>query len=80
VRLETGDELPILLTEITRLATDGSPRRTRKPFSLVFHAPPGPGPDQGTYSVTDPTGTSFECLLVPIGPDANGLRFEAIYT
>jgi hypothetical protein len=80
VTLASGGEVPILLTEITRLASEGDRRRTREPFSLIFHASREAGPEQGTYRLTDPAGATFECLLVPLMPDANGLRFEAVYT
>jgi hypothetical protein len=80
VALESGDEMPVLLTEITRLASEGDPRRAREPFSLVFHAPREATAEQGTYRLTDPAGTTFECLLVPLASDANGVRFEAVYT
>ncbi len=78
----TGDSqvTAVLLSEISRLATEGSKRRTREPFSLVFHAVPGSRLEQGIYRIEKPGMEPFECFLVPIGPDANGERIEAIYT
>jgi hypothetical protein len=75
-----GRELPILLSEITRLASDGDRRRTRQPFSLIFHAPRNVWLDQQVYRLLNPGMEPFECFLVPITPDQNGMRFEAIYT
>ena len=75
-----GQETPILLTEIARLPTDGSPRRTREPFSLVFHAAPDPWLEQQVYRLEKPGMEPFECFLVPIGPDQHGMRYEAIFT
>lgn len=72
--------LPVLLTEISRLASEGSRRRTREPFSLVFHAAPGTQFEQQIYRVEKPGMEPFECFLVPIGADQNGMRVEAIYT
>lgn len=72
--------LPILLSEITRLATEGSSRRTREPFSLVFHAPPGTLFEAQIYRVEKPGMDPFDSFLVPIGPDQFGMRIEAIYT
>lgn len=80
VVLEDARELPILLTEIARLATEGSRRRTREPFSLVFHAAPGSQLEQQVYRIERPGMEPFDCFLVPIGPDQHGMRFEAIYT
>jgi hypothetical protein len=73
-------EMPVLLSEISRLATEGSRRRTREPFSLIFHAPPGSQLEQQIYRIERPGLEPFECFLVPIGPDQFGMRFEAIYT
>lgn len=76
----SGDaEVPILLTEVARLPTEGSQRRTREPFSLVFHAAPGSCLEQQVYRVEKPGMEPFECFLVPIEPDRHGLRFEAIF-
>jgi hypothetical protein len=80
VVLEYGQEMPMLLSEISRLATDGSRLRRREPFSLVFHAPSGAVLEQAIYRIENPGMEPFETFLVPIGPDANGMRFEAIYT
>jgi hypothetical protein len=78
---EEGQETQMLLTEVARLPTDGSPRRTREPFSLVFHAAPGGAwLDQQIYRLEKPGMEPFECFLVPIEPDQNGMRFEAIFT
>ena len=73
-------EVPILLSEITRLANDGSRVRRREPFSLVFHAPAGTRLEQQIYVIEKPGMEPFECFLVPIGPDGFGMRFEAVYT
>lgn len=80
VMVGDAQEMPILLSEISRLATEGSRRRTREPFSLVFHAPPGSCLEQQIYRIERQGLEPFECFLVPIGPDHFGMRFEAIYT
>ena len=77
---EEGEETAILLTEVARLASDGSRRRTREPFSLVFHAPRDTRLEQQVYLVRTAGMEPFECFLVPIQPDQHGARFEAIYT
>lgn len=80
VRLEESQAVPILLSEITRLASDGSVLRRREPFSLVFHAPAGTVLEQQIHRLEREGLDPFECFLVPIGPDRFGMRFEAIYT
>jgi hypothetical protein len=80
VRVQESLEVPMLLSEITRLANDGSRVRRREPFSLVFHAPAGSRLEQQIYLIEKPGMEPFECFLVPIGPDRFGMRFEAVYT
>jgi hypothetical protein len=77
---EEGEQTAILLTEVTRLASDGSRLRTREPFSLVFHAPRNTRLEQQVYLIANAWIEPFECFLVPIEPDQHGARFEAIYT
>lgn len=73
-------EVPMLLSEITRLANDGFRVRRREPFSLVFHAPAGSSLEQQIYLIEGAGMAPFECFLVPIGPDRFGMRYEAVYT
>jgi hypothetical protein len=79
VAVGDGAEVPLLLTEISRLPSDGSPLRTREPFSLVFHAGPDARLEQQVYRMAHPGMEPFECFLVPIAPDQNGMRFEVIF-
>jgi hypothetical protein len=74
-----AQQTPILLSEITRLAADADARRRRQPFSLVLHAPAGTLLEQQVYRIEKPGMDPFDCFLVPIGPDQNGMRFEAVY-
>lgn len=49
----------------------------RAPFSLVFQGPvvlP-----QAIYAVTHPDIGAFELFLVPLGPNAGGMRYEAAF-
>ncbi|MDB6073938.1 MAG: hypothetical protein JWO89_1578 [Verrucomicrobiaceae bacterium] len=53
----------------------------REPFELIwrastrdFYVP------QGIYSFQHPTAGAFEIFVVPIGPDADGMQFQAIFT
>lgn len=80
VRVDDAQRLPLLLSEISRLAADGDSRRKREPFSLVFHAPAGVRLQQQMYRIDGAGMEPFECFLVPIGPDQHGMRFEAVYT
>lgn len=53
----------------------------RMPFSLVFQtAGIMGGFPQGLYTLQHPEGGDIEIFLVPIGPDSNGMRYEAIFS
>ena len=57
----------------------GAGRRSRQ-FSLVWRGPPGAVLPQQIYAVTHPTLGTMELFLVTIGPDAGGMRYEAVFT
>jgi hypothetical protein len=78
-RAEGGEPVALLLSEIERLVADRPERRERVPFSLLFHAPRGVALEQRIHWLEGPGIEPFECFLVPIGPDAHGMRFEAIF-
>jgi hypothetical protein len=52
----------------------------RRPFSLIFHQPDGAYLPQQTYALEHVTLGRLPLFLVPIGPDAHGMRYEAIFT
>lgn len=55
----------------------------REPFSLVFQRPAGSHSSvvlpQAIYAVTHPEIGAFELFLVPLGPDVDGMRYEAAF-
>lgn len=53
----------------------------RKPFMLVFRT--GQKDQyylQGTYALEHPEKGDLDIFLVPIGPDAEGMKYEAIFS
>lgn len=52
----------------------------RAPFRLIFHGPAQPVHPQATLPLLHPELGRIEIFLVPIGPDAIGMRYEAIFT
>lgn len=52
----------------------------RVPFRLIFHGPAQPVHPQATLPLLHPELGRIEIFLVPIGPDAIGMRYEAIFT
>ena len=53
--------------------------RYRVPFSLIFRGPRTPVLPQCIYTLAHAQLGTFDLFLVPIGPDADGMRYEAVF-
>jgi hypothetical protein len=84
LRVEPETSLDLELIEVTplrvRSAAGPDARPHREPFSLVFRGPAHIVAPQRIYPLEHDTMGSYELLLVPIGPDAPGMRYEAVFT
>lgn len=79
-RVATGEvAVGLVLTEVTDLARPESPSPRRRPFSLVFRGPFRPQLVQRIWPLEHASLGTLEIFLVPIGPDASGMRYEAIF-
>ena len=67
----------LVLAECTRLGDGGT---ARVPFSLVFRGPVDPVLPQRTYPLRHAELGAFELFLVPVGRDATGTSYEAVFT
>jgi hypothetical protein len=76
--------LELALVEARSLASDGTraegSRRAREPFSIVFKGPAAPVMPQSIYALAHDSLGSLELFLVPIGPDRDGMLYQAIFT
>ena len=73
-----GPAVAVRLVEATPLGpapADG----LRAPFSIVFRGPADRALGQGMYRLGHAAIGSFELFLVPIAPDADGRRYEAVF-
>jgi hypothetical protein len=52
----------------------------RTPFSLVFRSPPGGPLPQRIYRLQHEELGALDLFLVPIGPDADGMCYEAVFS
>jgi len=80
-----GGMVEIELVELTDLSSKTSPqpppqRVKRVPFSIVFRGPRDPILVQQIFKLSHSRLGEFELFLVPIGRDANGTRYEAVFT
>lgn len=57
----------------------GPDGRTRQQFSLVFRGPAEPVLEQAIHTVEHGELGALEIFLVPIGPDATGMRYQAVF-
>lgn len=67
--------------EVELVSATGSEESTAdgRPFSIVFRGPIGTPLPQRIYRMEHAGIGSFELFLVPIGPDAEGLLYEAVF-
>lgn len=75
-----GEPLPLVLAEVNALAKPGE-GWDRQPFSLLFRHP-GERRNlaQGIFKLENETLGELELFLVPLGSDAGGMRYEAVFT
>ena len=78
-RLGEAGVAGLTLVEVTDLARPEAPGPRRSPFSLVFRGPMKPVLAQRTYALEHASLGRLEIFIVPIGPDASGMRYEAIF-
>lgn len=74
---EEGRASPLELTGATAARTGLGGARAG--FSLLFRGADEPTLPQGVHRVLHPTLGALDIFLVPIGPDAQGMQYEAIF-
>ena len=80
VLLPGHDPIRLTLGEISVLEEVAAPEPIRRvPFSLIFTGPLQPTLQQNTYDVEHPDLGIFPLFLVPIGPAADLMRYEAVF-
>jgi len=66
--------------ELIDVSEAGAPGSSRSQFSLVFRGGPAPPLPQGIHRLAHDGLGRLDLFLVPIGPDADGQRYEAVFT
>lgn len=79
-RIHTGEatSLEAVLSEVTERSAP--PGFARTPFTLLFHGPIDVVLPQRIYRVEHPALGVLEIFLVTVGPDARGMRYEAVFS
>lgn len=75
VHMPGAAPLTLELFEVTE--KDSSPNVEQ--FSLIFRGPLEPYFPQGTYTLQHDKLGEFALFLVPLGPDAAGMSYQAIF-
>lgn len=78
MRVDDATEVEVELTEVSRLREGAEGRRAS--FSIVLRGPAEPVLPQGTYRLEHDELGEFDLFLVPVGPDDEGMRYEAVFT
>lgn len=78
-----GTSMELVLFEVQRLTdlrrtVTGAARPDTVAFSLCWHGPRSPFLPQGIYRLEHPALGPIELFIVPIGPDAVGMRYQAV--
>lgn len=79
-RIYFGGEAPLeaVLHEVKRHEEHDGPRK--QPFSIFFRTPStGPVLPQRIYQVEHDHMGTMDIFLVPVGPDEQGMRYEAVF-
>jgi hypothetical protein len=76
-----GDSGVVDLRLASAEAGPGRPAKPegRTPFSIVFVGPLEPVLPQQTYRFAHDGLGSFELFIVPIGPDEDGMQYQAVF-
>lgn len=79
--LAVGSEtLDLVLAEVRELGVRATPEGPLENYSLVFRcAVRDRFAPQATYRLEQARLGSLDVFLVPLGPDAQGMRYEAVF-
>ena len=76
-----GDsQLDLRLIRVEAKEGASPPPGSRVPFSLLFRGPLEPVLPQHLYSLANDHIGIVEIFIVPIGPDDEGMRYEAVFS
>jgi hypothetical protein len=81
LRANPGEELDLELVAVNDLSASARsiPVSGRAPFSIHFRGPCTPWARQHTYSIANERLGEMHIFVVPLGPDGQGMIYEAIF-
>jgi hypothetical protein len=78
-QVDAGDAGTLDLVLGSAKASPQGGEAEREPFRLLFRGPAEPVLPQATYALEHPELGMTEIFIVPIGSDADGIAYEAIF-
>lgn len=78
--LEGGESLELELLRVDKRGAFDPQIHKRQPFSLLFRGPLEPVLPQRIYALDGEPLGALELFLVPVGPDREGMCYEAVIT
>lgn len=78
VRLDDGSAVEARLSSARTWGSGSDGRRV--PFTLTFVGPLQPVLPQRIYHLEHDAIGTFELFLVPVGPNTQGMQYEAVFT
>ena len=79
VAAESGETLDLVLVEAAAIGSERSYSQREEPFAVEFRGPSDPILPQGILKLEHEDLGTMELFLVPVGPDDEGLRYEAVF-
>ena len=77
--LDAGTELDLELAEVKGYRHKATEHEGMERFSVYFKGPEAPLLPQKTYTLQHAQMGEFEIFLVPISPNDQGSRYEAVF-
>jgi hypothetical protein len=77
---EDAGAFEVELVEVDTYGSYDPEVQSRQPFSLLLRGKSEPVLPQGLYRMRHQQLGEMELFLVPIGPDQQGMRYEAVFT
>jgi hypothetical protein len=75
-----GGEIELTLIEVSSVVAEYTEGGQAEPFSAVFRSNTMDMLEQACYQLNHETAGETLIFLVPIGPDEEGMCYEAVYT
>lgn len=76
---ESGETVNLVLVETALIGSDRSYSKREEPFAVEFRGPSEPVLPQGIQKLAHERLGAMELFLVPVGPDDEGIRYEAVF-